>query len=206
MKTLVTISLLLVAVMSTAQDKLSALRTSKKIQTMEQATAPYYTVQIIALRFPPQDPAYFQNASEVKEYKCTDGYVRYAIGSYNTFAEANSALAQVRDLGFKDAFVANTKRYSMVESDYAQGGSKLNIVPNRDYVVQLGAFRYPVYLTFFENVDEVYEYRMNDKIFRYTTPPVKGTEVQNLLSEIKAKGYKNAFIVDYERYSSYKIE
>ena len=83
---------------------------------------------------------------------------------------------------------------------------KLVIDPNADYVVQLAAFRYPVYLTFFEQVDEVIEYRLKDKIFRYTTTPVKGTQVEALLQQMKGLGYENAFIVEYSKYEPFRIE
>lgn len=206
MKKLITLSFLFCALLCNAQDKLSQLRTSKQITTIEVVTEPYYTVQILALRLPPSDAAFFRNVSNVKEYRCTDGYVRYTVGSYATFAEANAALGSVREDGYKEAFVANTKRFNMAESEFTGSTQQVKISPNRDYVVQLGAFRYPLYLTFFENVDEVYEYRMNDKIFRYTTAPVRGSEVRDLLKQMQGLGYKNAFIVDYEKYQPYKIE
>ncbi len=200
--------MLIVALLAQAQDKLSSLRTSKQIVTMESVSAPYYTVQILALKMPPSDPQFFKNVDHVKEYRCLDGYVRYCVGSYDSFAEANAALGDVREKGYKEAFVANTKRFEMDQSSAhsAATSGKLTIVPNKMYAVQLGAFRYPVYLTFFENVDVVYEYRMNDKIFRYTTEPVRGTEVEARLAEMKKIGYKNAFIVDYDTYASFKIE
>ncbi len=193
--------------MANAQDKLSELRTSKQIVTVENVQAPYYSIQILALKLPPSDANFFSNVDHVKEYRCVDGYVRYCVGSYETYADANADLSRIKGLGYKEAFVSNTKRFTMKESEYSSSSSsKLTINPNGRYAVQLGAFRYPVYVTFFENVDEVYEYRMNDKIFRYTTTPVSGREVESLLSDMKSKGYKNAFIVDYDKYAPFKIE
>lgn len=207
------IALLLVASQLTvlAQDKLAGLRTTKQIITVDEPTAPYYSIQILALKLPPSDANFFGQLDVVKEYPCEDGYVRYCVGSYSTFAEANSHLAEVREKGYSEAFVANTKRFTLDSSisstSYTSAGSgKLVISPNKDYVVQLAAFRYPVYLTFFENVDEVYEYRLNDKIFRYTTPPCKGTEVESLLSKMRSEGYPKAFIVEYDKYAPFKIE
>ncbi len=206
MKNILIITFLLVAISTFAQDKLSGLRTSKKIVTIETVSAPYYTIQILALKNPPTDANFFQNVDEVKEYRCNDGYVRYCVGSYESFTDANAALSDVREHGYKEAFVANTKRFDLEEGSYQPSSSKLVIKPDKDYVIQVGAFRYPVYLTFFENVDVVYEYRMNDKIFRYTTEPAKGTEIESRLSEIKSLGYKSAFIVDYDNYAPFKIE
>ena len=207
MKYALIIALLFVAHLSgSAQDKLSQLRTSKQIITVDQVTAPYYAIQILALKLPPNDAGFFQNLDEVREFPCTDGYVRYCVGSYNSFSEANADLQSVRDKGYNEAFVANIKRFELEASEASSASSSLTIYPNKDYVVQLAAFRYPVYLSFFENVDEVYEYRLNDKIFRYTTPPCKGSEVRELQREMKSKGYNNAFIVEYSRYSPFRIE
>ncbi|MCQ2228769.1 MAG: hypothetical protein MJZ13_03365 [Bacteroidales bacterium] len=206
MKTIYAIAVMMLIHLSLfGQDKLSSLRTSKQIVTVENESSSY-SIQILALKLPPSDASFFQNLDVVYEYPCSDGYVRYCVGSYNTYEEANSHLAEVRANGYKESFVTNTKRFSLEESTKSVNNKTKVIYPNEDYVVQLAAFRYPVYLTFFEGVDEVYEYRLNDKIFRYTTPPVKGSEVESLLAQMKGKGYAKAFIVEYERYSPYKIE
>ena len=206
MRNLIVIAIVFVLNVSLlAQDKLSQLRTSKQIVTVENASA-VYTVQVLALRMPPSDANFFKNLDMVYEYPCSDGYVRYCVGQFDTFAEANSSLASVREKGYEESFVTNTKRFSVIESEEGQASKNIKIDPNKEYVVQLAAFRYPVYLSFFENVDDVYEYRLNDKIFRYTTEPVMGTEVESLLSKMKGLGYKKAFIVEYSKYAPFKIE
>lgn len=208
MRTLFTVVVLMLAHLSLySQDKLSSLRTSKQIVTVESPSSSY-TVQILALKMPPSDASFFKNLDVIYEYPCTDGYVRYCVGNFSSYEAANSQLSDVRSKGYNEAFVTNTKRFSIVNSSSSSSVSSSTKVidPNADYVVQLAAFRYPVYLTFFEGVDEVYEYRLNDKIFRYTTPPVKGSEVQSLLAEMKSKGFQKAFIVEYDKYSPYKIE
>lgn len=206
-KILVIFALVACSVTLYAQDKLSQLRTKKQIITVESASS-NYTVQILALREAPSDANFFKNLDTVLEYPCTDGYVRYCVGQYATYAEANAQLASIRNNGYSESFVTNTKRFSLSESDYSKAArsGRLVIDPNKEYVVQLAAFRYPVYLTFFEKVDDVYEYRLNDKIFRYTTLPVMGTEIEALQSKMKALGYDKAFIVEYQRYAPFRIE
>lgn len=195
------------SVASFAQDKLSELRTQKQIVTVEEPSS-VFTVQVLALKQAPSDANFFKNLDKVYEYPCTDGYARYCVGQFNTYADANAQLAAIRNNGYAEAFVTNTKRFSITESEYAQSAKsgKLVIDPSKDYVVQLAAFRYPVYLTFFEKVDDVYEYRLNDKIFRYTTPPVKGSEVEALQQQMKSLGYEKAFIVEYQKYAAFRIE
>lgn len=209
MKNLIVILVLaLVSVASFAQDRLSHLRTAKRIITVEEPSAPYYSVQILALKNPPSDAGFFEKLDEVKEYPGSDGYIRYCVGSFSSYSEANASIEAVKAKGYDEAFVVNTQRFKLSSVGGASSGVSLakEINPNKDYVVQLSAFRYPVYLTFFENVKDVYEYRLNDKIFRYTTPPVKGSEVRGLLAQMKELGYKNAFIVEYDKYAPFRIE
>ena len=208
MKYLVLLSIVLsVQFVALGQDKLSKLRTSKQIVTIDEPSAPYYSIQILALKLPPSDASFFQNLAEVKEYPCNDGYVRYCVGSYNSFSEANAQLAEIRSKGYSESFVVNTQKYSVNSGHFSSSrNSKLVILPNKDYVVQMSAFRYPVYLSFFENVDDVYEYRMNDKIYRYTTKPYKGSEIEVVLAKIRSLGYAKAFIVEYDLYEPFLIE
>lgn len=187
-----------------SQDKLSQLRTNKQIITMDAPEAPYYAVQVLALKLPPSDANFFKNLETVYEYPCSDGYVRYCVGRYTKFSEANAALKQVKDSGYEEAFVSYTKKFQMQSSSYSN--KVIEILPDKNYVVQLSAFRYPVYLSFFEKVETVLEYRMNDKIFRYTTQPYKGTEIEQVLVKMKSLGYSQAFIVEYDRYAPFKIE
>lgn len=204
MKTFLVIAAILFGQLSLyAQDKLSHLRTTKQIETVETPSATY-TVQVLALKNPPSDANFFKNLDKVYEYPCTDGYVRYCVGQFSSFSEANASLSSVRQNGYEESFVTNTKRFTVVESDEIE--KDLKIDPTKDYVVQLAAFRYPVYLSFFEKVDDVYEYRLNDKIFRYTTLPVKGTEIRSLLAKMKSLGYNKSFIVDYAKYAPFRIE
>lgn len=86
-------------------------RTTKKIIPTDQLTAPYYSIQILALRFLPQDPEFFENISETREITCTDGLKRYIVGQYETESEAVAALPSIQKLGAKyaEAFVVNTQ-------------------------------------------------------------------------------------------------
>jgi outer membrane protein OmpA-like peptidoglycan-associated protein/tetratricopeptide (TPR) repeat protein len=53
----------------------------------------------------------FEKVGQVKEYICTDGYYRYATGSFLTFQEAAKQLKTVRKLGFEDAFIQTLAWY-----------------------------------------------------------------------------------------------
>ena len=184
-------------------DKLSSLRTQKKIIPENEATAPYYSVQILALKQPPQDPGFFKNVDKAYEYPCEDGFVRYCVGKFNSKSDAEQELQSLKASGYEQAFIVNTKRFNIKGNSYT--GVK-EIDPDKTYSVQLSAFRYPVYLTYFKNVDNVMEFRMKDKIFRYTVGKFPGREAKKELKRIKELGYSDAFLIELDKYMPFKIE
>ncbi len=186
-------------------DKLESLRTNKQVVRMDNPVAPYYSIQIIALKHPPQQPEFFKKVDVIYEYPCTDGFVRYTVGKFNSRDEALAQLASIKALGYDQAFVVNTKKYSIEGSEWgSRAGEKID--PDKTYTIQLSAFRFPVYLSFFKNIDDVMEFKMKDKIFRYTVGKFPGTVAEEELSKIKALGYKDAFLVEFDKYAPYKIE
>jgi len=207
LKPLILFTLFVVLGLHCKADKLEGLRTSKKIVTMEQAEAPYFAIQIIALKLPPQMPSFFHNVEKAREYACNDGYVRYCVGGFDTYDDAKMAIDGVKALGYDQAFVVNTGTYSMANSSSGYiAPNKNEIDPNKIYTVQLSAFRFPVYLSHFKNIDNVMEFRMKDKVFRYTTGQFKGDIAENELAKIKALGYKGAHLVELDLYLPHKIE
>ena len=174
---------------------------------METAQPPYFAIQIIALRLPPQAPQFFKNVDVAREYACMDGYLRFCVGEYQTYEEAKLALPDVKDMGYDQAFVVNTSTYQLSYNEMAPSvsGSE-EIDPNKIYTVQLSAYRFPVYLSHFENIDHVMEFRLKDKVFRYTTGEYLGTVAEEELQRIKALGYKDAVLVELAKYLPYKIE
>ncbi len=188
-----------------SQDKLAQLRTNKKIISMSEAVAPYYAIQIIALKLPPNDPLFFTNVETAREYPCADGFLRFCVGGYSSYNEALSDLDRVKQLGYEQAFVVNTKNFYLSKSS-GTSSKGLVIDVNKTYTVQLSAFRYPVYLSHFEGLEGVMEFRMKDKIFKYTVGKYIGNEAEAGLAEIKSKGYPDAFLVELDSYMPYKIE
>jgi hypothetical protein len=189
-------------------DKLEALRTNKKIISMSEAQAPYFAVQIIALKLPPQVPGFFTNVDVAREYRCADGYLRFCVGEFNSYADAKGAVDGVKAKGYDQAFVVDTREYAIKGHTSGSSASKSSkkIDPNKVYTVQLSAFRFPVYLSHFKNIDDVMEFRMKDKIFRYTTGQFKGDIAEAELQRIKELGYKGAHLVELDKYMPFKIE
>ena len=208
--------------LSLSADKLESLRTSKKIITVDVISAPYYTIQIVALRQPPGYPEFFNNVDVVREFSCDDGFVRYTVGEYATFSDAAQNLEKIRSLGYSDAFVLNLRKVNLTNgpvvgsSAYSSSGTGTTSsgsskpfvpVPGQKYTIQLAAMRFPVYLSHFEGFQNIKEYyKPNDKIYRYCVGLYEGNDALNELERIKASGYKDAYLVPIERYSQYQIE
>lgn len=186
-------------------EDIAALRTSKKIIRMDKAVEPYYAIQIIALKKPPGVASFFTNIEQAREYPCADGFYRFCVGQYSSYAEAKSNLQSIRGLGYDQAFVVNTAEFDLGQGRPVARTSK-KIDPNRMYTVQLSAFRFPVYLSHFKDLENVTEYRMKDKIFRYCISEVMGTDAAAELARIKSLGYKDAYLVELDKYAPFKIE
>lgn len=75
----------------------------------------FYTIQFVALRSP-KDIAYFSDLPKVKRYDGKDGLSRYVTGHFEHIDEAVQELPNVRNMGYKDAFVMPTSRYDALSN------------------------------------------------------------------------------------------
>ncbi len=190
-------------------DKLGSLRTSKKIVSVfELSSKPDYAIQIIALKYPAGEPGFFNNVQEAREFNCADGYMKYCVGSYATHKLAENELVYYRDLGYTQAFIVNTSKYKLKGDNNYVSNAKFVPDPNKTYTIQLSAFRFPVYLSHFKGIeqDDIMEFYLKDKIYRYTTGKYKYDEAVAELSKIKEKGFKKAYITELDAYLPYQIE
>jgi hypothetical protein len=186
-------------------DKLAKLRTTKKIVPVTQISAPYFAIQILALKKAPQDPSYFKNIDRAREFDCADGYVRYTVGSYNSAADARQEISQIKSLGYSECFVVDLRSYSLNGSPNT-GNSDFRPDANSVYTIQIAALRYPVYVSEFKKFDDVMEFYLSDRIYRYTVGKYRGNEAKDQLSRVKGMGYPQAHLVPYEKYQSHQIE
>lgn len=189
-------------------DKLAHLRSSRQIITVDQISAPYYTIQVVALKEPPQNAEFFAELKEVYEYNCNDGFVRYTVGRYASFGDALDDLNILKANGYQDAFILNTRKISIVNTSGSSFTVDKNQAPvaGRRYTIQIAAFRFPVYVSEFKEFDSVVEYYMADKIYRYCVGDYDGSEVMAELLKVRERGYQNAFLVPIEKYAPYRIE
>ena len=187
-------------------DKLAHLRTNKKIVTMASINAPFYTIQIVALQLPPGEPEFFRDVDKVYEYVCNDGFVRYTVGRYSSFSDAAKDLSKYKSSGYDDVFVLDTRKVSLDRNDYQPSSNVVGPLAGVEYTVQLAAYRFPVYVNEFEEFDNVREYYMKDRIYRYCVGSYDGSIAIQELTKIRKMGYPNAFLVPLEKYRPFRIE
>lgn len=72
-----------------------------------------FTIQVKA-SYSPLQASVFKDLEEVNEYVCTDGYYRYATGSFPDFETAKDHLEAMQKLGFEDAFIQSVNYYNRV--------------------------------------------------------------------------------------------
>ncbi len=98
-----------------------------------------YKVQIGAFRFPISEEL-FSDMTPVTGETVGNGMVRYMAGMFTEYGNADNAKGQVRDRGYRDAFVVaymNGKRISLTEARVAQGAPPIPgaLAQNRPEIV-----------------------------------------------------------------------
>ena len=188
--------------MQAQDDKLSELRTSKKIVSVNNVSlGDDWAIQIMALTEAPQDASFFKNIDEAREFLCVDDYVRYCVESYATYDEAKANIDTYKDLGYVQSFVVNTATFSLKN---ASRGFVPD--PNKSYTIQVSAFRFPLYLDYFEGLSDVMEFYLKDRIYRYTIGKYPYEDAEAQLQSIKDLGYEDAFVTELDAYLPFKIE
>lgn len=187
-------------------DKLSELRTKKKIVSVREISAPYYAIQILALKKSPQNPSFFKSVDRAREFDCRDGFVRFTVGRYDSKMEAKNRLSDVKSMGYSECFVVDIRDYNLKQGGQINKDQKID--PDKTYTVQIAAYRYPVYKDHFEEFDQdqVLEFYPDDRVYRYTVGEFKGVNALEELKKIKEKGYPNAHLVPLEEYRPFRIE
>ncbi len=201
------LTLFIFSALSARGDKLAHLRSARKIVTVESISAPYYTIQVVALKEPPGNANFFASLSQAREFICTDGFVRYTVGAYATFSEAARELDALKAQGFSDVFVLNTRKITLNNSSQTPVVDKnARPVAGVNYTIQLAALRFPVYVSEFEQFDNVQEYYMRDRIYRYCVGHFDGAVALEELAKVRQRGYPDAFLVPVSKYQAFKIE
>lgn len=85
----------------------SLLNPTEKKTALSRVDQSILTIQVKATRNPLNIVKIFNGLEDVNEIKAEDGFYKYYYGEFNSLAKAKEALAEVRKLGFEDAFIRN---------------------------------------------------------------------------------------------------
>lgn len=185
-------------------------RTNKKIVLADKITEPFFAIQILAMKVAPQDPKFFDNVDEAREFACKDGWTRWTVGRYASKEEANADLSKTRALSpkYKASFVVNTSNYQLATSAFNQEavGTRTNKkivptdkLPKTPFTIQVIALKAaPQDALFFDKLEQALEVSCTDGYKRYLVGEYNSKEeAASDLNKIKNLGpkYKNAFIV-----------
>ena len=92
-----------------------------------------YTVQVGAFKNPIPN-SLFKGVSPVNGTKTESGFIRYQAGIFNELKEANTAKNQLRDMGFRDAFVVAYKNNQRISLSEIGNGSAISRSSNTQSV------------------------------------------------------------------------
>lgn len=145
-----------------------------------------FTVQIMALLVP-IDNSHFKNIEGLMVSKGNDGYHRYTVGVVATREEALAMQRELRQLGYKEAFV---KRYEPKISQLSG-----NDIVEPSFTIQVMALKSPVDVNRFSNLPDIKVEQRGDSFYRYFTGNYATyQQAINDLTRVEKLGYKGAFV------------
>lgn len=168
---------------------------------------PVYTIQISTVKKPFENASYFGAVENVVQVKCNDGKYRYITGRYVGYEQAKDALEEVRQNGYKDAFVVSrksiqNKHISSSESNalaYFKAENKVVYDDNQYYSIQIASAKQIISKQFFKSPYEIYISKASNGYYRYYTGKFNDkSEAQNKLSELRNNGYKDAYVIKWK--------
>lgn len=164
------------------------------------ANAPLYGVQMGA--FKEVIPvSRFKAMKNVDAFLDKKGWIRYVVGHFSIYSQAESLLEVIRANGYPDAFIVNVNNEKLF-SDEIVSVNNVNIKANQlsgvAFKVQIGAFKEKHDLKSAElylKIDGIKEYRDNDITFLTVGKFKTYTEAKSYALEIAELGIPDAFVV-----------
>ena len=155
-------------------DRLSDLRTRKKILPVSEISAPYYAIQILALKETPQNAEFFRNVDRAREFECRDGFVRYTVGRYSSKQEASRDLSEYKGKGYSQSFVVDIRDYNLAEGNQVIRNDQ-KIEPDKTKSIE-GWLHNEIYITDFSYIDPLITH------YDYTSDIISKSRVSKVYS------------------------
>lgn len=185
----------------------------------------FYTVQVRSLSS--ETPLSIEELQVGMWQHKVDGQTKCFLGKFETYAEAKQALEPLQVGKYKGAFITTSDKIfkegevatvpaipevnkETVDSLVTKMEKKSTPATKSSikvYSIQIAAYRYPLYTKDFKLEDEVMEFYCADNIYRYAVGRFENAdEARKVKKKIKESGYPDAFLIDYKKYESYRIE
>ncbi len=139
----------------------------------------------------------------------TGASVMYTLDNFETRSEAQKALEEVIDEGYRDAGVIENRRFEqVVEERSGFKDERLEEGRRADgFTIQIMALKNPVELSYFSQLEGVRVFKGSDGMYRYVYGNYSGiNEARHILKEVRAKGFREAFIRPCDYYDSIQVD
>lgn len=153
----------------------------------------FYTIQVAALRAPVSKGT-FKQIKDIVETLGADNIYRYTFGQFFGLNYAKKELDKIQKKGYPDAF--------LVKMDNQGDGNLEPAQDNGPYTIQIKAGKSADDMTHFNGIEGIQVHKCNDGLYRYSYGSYGSVkEAREELSRVQSAGFKDAFIVNINRYS-----
>lgn len=181
----------------------SVLRTPQEIKTQKlqySTEYPLYGVQLGAFK-EAVPVSRFKQLKNVDAFMDKSGWIRYVVGHFSIYSQAESLLKIIREKGYEDAFVVNVNNEKKFE-DEVVSVNNVNIraspVGKIEYRIQIGAFREQISTESAElylKIEGIKELRQVDMTFLTVGKFKTYAEAKAYCQGIVDVGFTDAFVI-----------
>ncbi|MEQ8907746.1 MAG: hypothetical protein RIC95_01015 [Vicingaceae bacterium] len=175
------------------------------VQRLEYTTnAPLYGVQI-GSNINPSPISSYGNLKNVDVFVDNKGMIRYVVGHFSYYSQAESLLKTLQSKGYGDAFIVNVndeRKYANELISYQNVNLRAGIKGEVEFYVQMGAFKenipeevMEVYLT----VEQVEEIKYEEVTIIAVGPFENHEQAVQKLDRLKSEGFDDAYIVAFNK-------
>lgn len=163
-------------------------------------TQPLYSVQLGAFK-EAVPVSRFKSMKNVDAFMDNDGWVRYVVGHFSIYAQAESLLKQIASKGYTDAFVVDINSKKQFENEVISINNmniKYNPYNEAEYRVQLGAFEENLSdntANIYTQVEGIQEHRENGMTFLTVGKFDSYTDAKEYALKMKDAGMHDAFVI-----------
>ena len=175
------------------------------IKKLEYTTnAPLYGVQI-GSNINPSPISSYGKLKNVDAFVDNKGMIRYVVGHFSYYSQAESLLKKLKEEGYNDAFIVNVndeRKYTNELVSYRNINLKAGIVGKVEYFVQLGAFEEKIPAAFMDaylKVEGVEEINYQGLTVMVVGPFAEFKEADQKQIDIAAKGFEDSFVVAFNK-------